>query len=163
MRYNKKGQAAMEFLMTYGWAILIAIIAIAALIAFGVLNPGKASTNTCGTGNALTTNLGCKELKAVENAGATDGLNVVLSNGLGANLDGVNVTMATTGDTGYCSIALGTGATTIVDGSSQTYTWTTCNCVNGRLKSTISVAYILAGETLPHTVSGPINVRCEAA
>jgi len=35
MRFNKKGQAAMEFLMTYGWAILIAIIAIAALIAFG--------------------------------------------------------------------------------------------------------------------------------
>jgi len=36
---SKKGQAAMEFLMTYGWAILIAIIAIAALIAFGVFNP----------------------------------------------------------------------------------------------------------------------------
>jgi hypothetical protein len=36
---SRKGQAAMEFLMTYGWAILIAIIAIAALIAFGVFNP----------------------------------------------------------------------------------------------------------------------------
>ena len=27
----KKGQAAMEFLMTYGWAILIALIAVGAL------------------------------------------------------------------------------------------------------------------------------------
>lgn len=31
MNYNKKGQAAMEFLMTYGWAILAAIVVIAVL------------------------------------------------------------------------------------------------------------------------------------
>ena len=38
MKTNRKGQAAMEFLMTYGWAILIVVIAIAALAAFGVFN-----------------------------------------------------------------------------------------------------------------------------
>jgi hypothetical protein len=38
---NKKGQAAMEFLMTYGWAILAAIIAIGVLAYFGVFNPGR--------------------------------------------------------------------------------------------------------------------------
>ena len=38
---TKKGQAAMEFLMTYGWAILAAIIAIAVLAYFGVFNPGR--------------------------------------------------------------------------------------------------------------------------
>ncbi|MFH0875720.1 MAG: hypothetical protein V1859_07315 [archaeon] len=37
----KKGQAAMEFLMTYGWAILVVIAAIAALAYFGVLSPDK--------------------------------------------------------------------------------------------------------------------------
>ena len=37
----KKGQAAMEFLMTYGWAILAAIIAIGVLAYFGVFSPGK--------------------------------------------------------------------------------------------------------------------------
>ena len=36
---KKKGQAAMEFLMTYGWAILVVIAAIAALAYFGVLSP----------------------------------------------------------------------------------------------------------------------------
>lgn len=35
----KKGQAAMEFLMTYGWAILVVLAAIAALAYFGVLSP----------------------------------------------------------------------------------------------------------------------------
>jgi len=39
--YNKRGQAAMEFLMTYGWAILAAIIAIGVLAYFGVFSPGQ--------------------------------------------------------------------------------------------------------------------------
>lgn len=38
---SKKGQAAMEFLMTYGWAILAAIIAIGVLAYFGVFSPGR--------------------------------------------------------------------------------------------------------------------------
>ena len=35
-----KGQAAMEYLMTYGWAIIIIIVAVAALYAMGVFNLG---------------------------------------------------------------------------------------------------------------------------
>ena len=45
---DKKGQAAMEFLMTYGWAILAAVIAIGVLAYFGVFSPGKYVT-----GNAV--------------------------------------------------------------------------------------------------------------
>lgn len=36
---RKKGQAALEYLMTYGWAILIIAIVAAALYATGILNP----------------------------------------------------------------------------------------------------------------------------
>lgn len=43
---HKKGQAAMEFLMTYGWAILAAIIAIGVLAYFGVFSPGKYVTGS---------------------------------------------------------------------------------------------------------------------
>ena len=45
MRTNK-GQAAMEFLMTYGWAILAAVIAIGVLAYFGVFSPGKYTTGS---------------------------------------------------------------------------------------------------------------------
>lgn len=38
---DKKGQAAMEFLMTYGWAILAAIVAIGVLAYLGVFNQGR--------------------------------------------------------------------------------------------------------------------------
>ena len=37
---RKKGQAAMEYLMTYGWAILIIIVVVGALFAMGVFKGG---------------------------------------------------------------------------------------------------------------------------
>jgi hypothetical protein len=44
---RRKGQAAMEFLMTYGWAILVVIAAIAALAYFGVLDPARILPERC--------------------------------------------------------------------------------------------------------------------
>lgn len=41
MRRMKKAQAALEFLMTYGWAFMVILIMIAALAYFGVLNPDR--------------------------------------------------------------------------------------------------------------------------
>src|SRR3989344_8062241 len=43
---DRKGQAAVEFLMTYGWAILAAVIAIGVLAYFGVFSPGKYVTGS---------------------------------------------------------------------------------------------------------------------
>jgi len=40
---NMKGQAAMEYLMTYGWAILIVLVVGAALFYLRVFNPSVAS------------------------------------------------------------------------------------------------------------------------
>ena len=44
---TKKAQAAMEFLMTYGWAILVVLSAIGALAYFGVLNPDRFLPEKC--------------------------------------------------------------------------------------------------------------------
>jgi hypothetical protein len=44
---NRRGQAAMEFLMTYGWAILVVLVAIGALAYFGVLSPDKFLPEKC--------------------------------------------------------------------------------------------------------------------
>jgi len=43
---KKKAQSAMEYLMTYGWAILIVIIVAAALYALGVFNPATFAGRT---------------------------------------------------------------------------------------------------------------------
>ena len=42
-----KAQAAMEFLMTYGWAILVVLIVISVLAYFGVLKPGGLLPEKC--------------------------------------------------------------------------------------------------------------------
>jgi hypothetical protein len=38
-KHTKQAQAAMEFLMTYGWALLVVLVAIGALAYFGVFSP----------------------------------------------------------------------------------------------------------------------------
>ena len=42
-----KGQSAIEFLMTYGWAVLIMLVVIAILFMVGVFNPGTAVPESC--------------------------------------------------------------------------------------------------------------------
>lgn len=42
---TKKGQAAMEFLLTYGWAIVIIVVALAALFFLGVFSSGSGTAN----------------------------------------------------------------------------------------------------------------------
>ena len=43
----RRGQAALEFLMTYGWALLMLLVIIAALTYFGVLRPKDLLPDRC--------------------------------------------------------------------------------------------------------------------
>jgi hypothetical protein len=54
-----RGQSAMEFLLTYGWAVLILMIVTAALLFLGVLNPGTTAPNQCAFASVFT----CKGYK----------------------------------------------------------------------------------------------------
>ena len=42
-----KGQGALEYLMTYGWALLIIVVVGAALYSLGVLNPATYTQSSC--------------------------------------------------------------------------------------------------------------------
>ena len=50
---RKQGQAALEFLTTYGWAFLVILIMIGALAYFGVLDPAKFLPQRCQFGTEL--------------------------------------------------------------------------------------------------------------
>lgn len=84
---NKKSQAAMEFLLTYGWAIMVVVVAIAALAYFGVLNPTKwFSTNTC----TLPAGLSCIDhsityIPLYHGQKAHNDFTIVIKNNLGAD------------------------------------------------------------------------------
>jgi hypothetical protein len=61
MVIGKRGQAAMEFLMTYGWAILVVLIVIGALTYFEILNPTMFLPERCNLGE-----LGCTQSQVTE-------------------------------------------------------------------------------------------------
>jgi len=81
--FNKKAQAAMEFLMTYGWAILVVLVAIGALAYFGVLNPSRFLPSSC----TLVPGLSCDEFKITGGAAGTSQVELILRNGLGDSID----------------------------------------------------------------------------
>lgn len=48
-----KGQAAVEYLTTYGWAILALVIALAVLVSTGIFSPSYLVAEECSFGNSL--------------------------------------------------------------------------------------------------------------
>jgi uncharacterized protein (UPF0333 family) len=81
---NKKAQSALEYLLTYGWAILIVIIVGASLYALGVFNPGTF------TGKRVT---GFTQFQIVDHKVDTDAnTTIVFGNRLGKTVTLGNVT-----------------------------------------------------------------------
>ena len=62
LRRSVKAQAALEFLMTYGWAILVVLIVIGALAYFGVLSPSNLLPEKC----AFPVSLSCVDHQIME-------------------------------------------------------------------------------------------------
>jgi len=89
---NDRGQAAMEFLMTYGWAILAAVISIGALAYFGVFSPGKMIT-----GNAIV-NAPFSISSWQVQAGTPGVVNLDIRNGLGENIGISKVSITNCGE-----------------------------------------------------------------
>ncbi len=75
----RKAQAAMEFLVTYGWAILIVLAAIGALAYFGVLKPGKYLPDSC----QFQAGISCVDWKALPGANGTGTVTAVIRNSKG--------------------------------------------------------------------------------
>ncbi|HSB46779.1 MAG TPA: hypothetical protein VLD37_02110 [Candidatus Bilamarchaeum sp.] len=48
-----RGQAAIEFLMTYGWAIFALVLVLAALLSSGILSPNYLISEECTFGNNI--------------------------------------------------------------------------------------------------------------
>lgn len=121
----KKGQAAMEFLMTYGWAILVVLAAIGALAYFGVLSPNKLLPERT-TFQAPLPSVD----NAVVRAGAADAgtVTIAFKNNVG-NTVTINDITAADGDCG----GVGTGAEQI--------------SVNGAAFAPIATTPVLNGES----------------
>lgn len=77
-----KGQAALEFLTTYGWAILIVLVMIGALSYFGVTDPKKYLPDKC----LFKSGLDCTDFIALDNTGQLQ-LRFTITNGMGESIE----------------------------------------------------------------------------
>ena len=97
MERNKKGQAALEFLLTYSWAILVVIVIIGALAYFGVLNPENFIPERC----TLSAGMSCDDFVY-----QSDTFELQFTNGFGRsiNISSIRLTSpADLGGAGVCS------------------------------------------------------------
>jgi hypothetical protein len=111
MLKTRKAQAAMEFLMTYGWAILVVLAAISALAYFGVLSPSKFLPESCTL--SATSGMACLDFR-VDSASAV--VMVINSGGRDVTLNNVSI--------GSCYSAFNTS---FPDGTSLVLTLSGCS------------------------------------
>jgi len=140
---QRKGQAAMEFLMTYGWAILAAIIAIGVLAYFGVFSPSKYMPSVC----SLNAPLGCDEHSIT----AASGVRMIVRNGAGDSItaSSIAVTNCGTDSTGW---TIANGAT-----SDITVACTSALTAGDKFTGEVTVTYIKAGGTIAQTATGSVS------
>src|SRR3989344_6117725 len=149
---NRKSQAALEFLMTYGWAILVVLVAIGALAYFGVLSPDAFLPSKC----TLPAKITCTDFKVT--AGATAGtgtVDVILRNGMG--FDATSITVAV----GGCTTADSTPST-LSNGAQDSWTATSCTATGGsKFTGVLNVTYTNSDTSLSHKTQGSITGRAQ--
>ncbi|MBU1198737.1 MAG: hypothetical protein KKF46_02235 [Nanoarchaeota archaeon] len=145
----RKGQAALEFLTTYGWAFIVILVMIGALAYFGVLNPSKVLPNKC----TAEAGFSCKDYRIL-----STNVSVVLSNGKGGGFTVGNVTAES--DAGKVQGCEVTPSSTVPVDSEFTIT---CDdgtdlstAVGEKVKVTFEMSYIMARGTYNQSFRGEI-------
>lgn len=148
LKNSRRGQAAMEFLMTYGWAILAVTLSIAALAYFGILSPDKFFPGHCDMSGGIS----CPEYKISE----ANGIEISLQNnfGTGATISSVTVT-CTSGCVGVENVPVNT---VLENGGITGMTIFPVTVPSeGKIKADVVVVYKREEDQIDHTVSGEIS------
>jgi len=143
---SHNAQAAMEFLMTYGWAILVALIAVAALAYFGVLSPDMFLTKKC----TLPTGISCLDYQVTSSR-----VTLVLQNNFGASITINDVDVS--GGSGSCS-----DTTSIELKNNEKAIFTALGCNNGDMgagfRGEVNITYTKE-DLLVHKMVGSILAK----
>ena len=141
---KKRAQAALEFIMTYGWAILVVLVAIGALAYFGVLSPDRFLPDKC----TLQAGIAC-----VDHRATSASLTARITNSLGYDIGAIVVSAGSCGTTN--------SPATLSNGQSGTYT---INCVltsGSKYNAQFNVSYTVIDTGISHLNTGQITTRVE--
>ena len=169
----------MEFLMTYGWAILVVLAAIGALAYFGVLSPSKILPSSCTVGAGF----GCRDYKATSAQ-----IDFKLLNNLGTDIQYAEIdfdgspadagcTVIAADETGWaagvscagvnnCTIYYNAGGTFSPLRTGSDFATLTFTCpassLSGNAVIDYTIFYNAVGESLWHEVDGKANLKVES-
>lgn len=152
MYKKKKGQAAMEYLMTYGWAILIILIALGALFYLGIFKPKTG--NTC-MGAAPAS---CSDVKLVPGQ-----LTLVLGAGGVSSATITNVHLSTPVAVDVTPAAPDNVVTDGLTAKTFAFAGITAADLNKKFSGTAAISYMLEGSTMTHTTTVQFSGTVEAA
>ncbi|MEK6964354.1 MAG: hypothetical protein AABX70_08065 [Nanoarchaeota archaeon] len=147
--YNKKGQTALEFLMTYGWAIIVVLAAIAALAYFGILSPDRFLPDKC----TMSPGFYCAQYKV---DGVNNKFQLQLENKFGVGVTGVSINVSGRQPLSCSSVQVISGP--LENDESTGLLDYPCAGLSGltKAKAEITVNYIRVTETVSHQVRGTI-------
>ncbi len=80
---QRRGQAALEFLTTYGWAFMVILVMIGALAYFGVLNPQQFIPERC----QMSAPFSCDGQNYILRAGEDDNIIITVRNSINTRLN----------------------------------------------------------------------------
>lgn len=144
---SRSAQAALEFIMTYGWAILVVLVAIGALAYFGVLSPDKFLPSKC----TLSAGLACIDHKATANS-----LKIIVKNSLGYDITVTDIkAQGCTAQTGL--------SISVTNGGNLDTTALTCVNSGSKYNGNVNVTYTTPSDYggLAHTNQGQVTTRIE--
>ena len=148
-KFLRASQAALEFLMTYGWAIIVVLIAIGTLAYFGVLSPDKFLPEKC----ILPPGIACLDYR-VENYKVI----LALQNSLGEAITINSVKISVNSQQCFDNESI-----TLKNNDKALITITECN--NGaegdKFDGVINVSYAIE-ERLTHIALGTLQTRIVA-
>lgn len=137
----KKAQAAMEFLMTYGWAILAAIIAIGVLYLV-IGNPA----NILGDRFQIS-----DPFIKVAQAATSTGVTLEFKNGAGESVNITNVSVQTCGSNEIVG--------EVADGASKQVVVACTLTPGNRVKGAVTISYTVGTATTTQVASGSVNLK----
>jgi len=141
---KKRSQAAMEFLMTYGWAILVVLVAIGALAYMGVTKTGRFLPEKC----LIEPGIACTDFKVDE-----DSVTLVLKNVLGKNMEITDISVE------QCT---GTDSGALENDEQGIFVVSGCgNIVDEKFTGEVAITYSLDGG-LPRKKGGNIVGKVQA-
>ena len=147
---NRKSQSALEYMMTYGWAILIIVIVAGVLYSLGIFTPSLSASPTV---------TGFNGLGSVQAECSAYGLEIILGNSLGVT---INITEIKAVQSGQISTKIFPAQSSLPSnylispqGSSKFIILNVCPNSTSRFSAQVYINYTEPGQPL----SGPYNAN----